>query len=214
MTVSIEATSKKYRGRKAATYESIRKKQERWDIENKAVEQFLTQLQPRSVLDVPVGTGRFFKLYKKLKVERVAGVDVSDEMLMLARKRLKGETVLKVSEGTQTLTLGGKMTWMLEQGDARHLEEYRKDFDVAVVVRFLDLIDEKAMQDVMKSVCERAKSVVLTIRFGDKYLPKSNTAEHDRKKFMALVKKLGFVVEGDHPVFKAGWHVLLLRRST
>lgn len=214
MTVSIETTSRKYRGRKAATYEQIRKKQERWHEENTVVERWLTQLHPRSVLDVPVGTGRFFGIYKKLGVLRVAGVDCSDEMLALARKKLRGETVLtEFKHGYQALDSGDgkKRIWYLQQGDARNLKDFKK-LDVAVCVRFLDLIDEKAMHQVVNQLCDHASYVICTIRFGEKYKPKSNTAEHDRKKFMLHLTKLGFAVEEEHPIFNQGWNVLLLKR--
>ena len=195
MTVSIESTSRKYRGRKAATYEKIRKKQERWDLENAAVEQFVHAVHPRSVLDVPVGTGRFFELYERLDfIKKVTGVDCSEEMLALARKKKE------FKNSNITLTVGDA------RGDyGRH--------DLGVCVRFLDLIDEKAMHEVVAALCGQCDAVVCTVRFGEKYVPKSNTAEHDEKKFRAHVKKLGFVVEQEYPIFKQGWCVLLLRRK-
>lgn len=212
MTVSIETTSRKYRNSKARTYDAIRKKQERWHLENKYVETMLTTLHPRSVLDVPVGTGRFFSLYRKLGVERVAGVDSSDEMLALAAKKLKGETVLRQASGAQVYTLGGKMEWLLEQRDARDLSEFKK-FDAAVCVRFLDLIDEKAMRAVVRELCRLCDAVIFTIRFGEKYVPKANTAEHDEKKFWRLVRELGFARAEEYPIFKAGWRVCMIRRG-
>lgn len=197
MTVSIETTSKKYRGKMASGYEAKRIKQERWHEENRLVEQMLTALHPRSVLDVPVGTGRFLHVYRILKVVTVTGVDSSEVMLGLAQRKLKNKKPPPAI--------------VLKQGDARQLETL-KDADVVVCVRFLDLIDEKAMRAVMKSITQRAPAVILTIRLGAKYVPKSNTAEHDEKKFRALVRDLGFAVAEEHPIFSAGWRVMLIKR--
>lgn len=218
MTVSIEATSRKYRGRKAATYEAVRKKQERWDLENKFVEKILVDINPRSVLDVPCGSGRYFDLYRRFskiaKLERVAGVDCSDEMLSLARKKLRGEEVLTMAEGYQHFQASHekKLVFLLEERDARDLKDYKK-FDVAVCVRFLDLIDERAMRQVVTSLCGKADNVILTIRFGEKYVPKSNTAEHDERKFWRLVRDLGFARVQEYPIFKQGWRVCHIRRG-
>lgn len=199
--VSIEQTSRKYRGRKAATYEEVRQRQERWAIENEAVRRYLTELRPRSVLDCPVGTGRFFGVYRELNVQTIHGVDTSEEMLALARKK--------------------KMRWgilnrdrvVLEQGDASNLRWGRDTMDVAVCVRFLDLIDEEAMRRVMREMSRVARrAVVLTIRLGDRYVPKTNTATHDRRKFYRLVRGLGLEVAHATPVFRQGWEVMMLRR--
>jgi 2-polyprenyl-3-methyl-5-hydroxy-6-metoxy-1,4-benzoquinol methylase len=191
--VSIAATSKKYHGRKAATYDEIRTKQQRWRLENEAVERMLRQLQPKWVLDVPCGTGRFFELYRVLDCS-VTAVDVSEEMLALAKAKLrKGHKVNLVHCG---------------------IEDIPKDnFDAAVCVRFLDLIDEQAMHVAVRTLCGAAqRAVILTIRLGAAYVPKVNTAEHDEKKFRALVKRLGWRVAEQVPVFNAGWHIIRLER--
>jgi hypothetical protein len=104
-----------------------------------------------------------------------------------------------------------KPRYLLDVGDARELLYH--EHDVVVCVRFLDLIDEKAMRAVMRSITQKAPVVIFTIRFGKKYTPKSNTAEHDEKKFRALVRELGFVFVEAHPVFAAGWHVCMIRRG-
>lgn len=197
MTVNIKTTSKKYRGKKAATYDAIRIKQVRWDEENRIVGLMLTACKPANVLDVPVGTGRFLSLYAALGIKFVDGVDVSEEMLALARKKkIKPE----------------KLT--LKVGDASALDFHDKSRDVVVCVRFLDLIDQEAMHVVVGEMCRVAKrAIICTIRFGKKYVPKSNTAEHDEKKFTALVAKLGWKITEKAPIFKAGWHVVMMERK-
>lgn len=194
MSVNIDTTSKKYHGRMAETYETKRKKQQRWDQENETVERMLTKLKPRTVLDVPCGTGRFVEVYDALRVKRVTAVDVSDSMIRLAqRKYTKHVDVKFVCK------------------DVRKLKVEKK-VDVSVCVRFLDLIDDVAMRQVVTKLCKVTKTAIIcTIRLGPKYIAKSNTATHAEKKFRALLRKNGWKIAKDVPVFTAGWHIFLLK---
>lgn len=192
--VSLKQTSQKYHGKKAETYDAIRTKQARWDFENAVVGGWLRELKPKKVLDCPAGTGRFFSVYRDLDCI-VHAIDISEEMLKLAQK--------KVPRGSKK--------FFLEKGSATDIED--RGYDGAVVVRFLDLIDEEAMRAVVTEMARVSKKwIICTIRLGEKYVPKSNTAEHDQKKFRALIKKLGFTI-ADQTQFREGsWHVLLLKR--
>ena len=194
--VSIRQTSRKYHGRKAETYDEIREKQARWKWENEHVEQWLREVRPKSVLDVPCGTGRFLDVYRALKVRVVHGVDASDEMIGLAKRKVApgDNTVLEVGYATATGMQAGA-------------------FDCVVCVRFLDLIDEEAMRLVLTELYRVArKSVVLTIRLGTKYVPKSNTAEHDGPKFYRHMARAGWQV-GEKALFRdAGWFIMRLER--
>ena len=193
--VSIRQTSLKYHGEKAKTYDAIRTKQARWKVENEVVGGWLRELRPKKVLDCPAGTGRFFNVYGDLDCI-VHAIDISEEMLKLAQK--------KVPRGSKK--------FFLEKGSATDIEN--RGYDGAVVVRFLDLIDEEAMQAVMKEVARVTKKfIICTIRLGDKYVPKSNTSEHDAKKFRALVKRLGFSIAKTEQFRGGSWHILLLQRG-
>jgi ubiquinone/menaquinone biosynthesis C-methylase UbiE len=192
MSTLSSRTAIKYRGRMAANYEAKRKKQIRWDLENQLVSAMLHTLHG-SVLDVPVGTGRFLKLYQDLKLE-CTGIDTSDEMLALARKK----------------RLPGKLL----KGNATAIDFPNKSFDHVVCVRFLDLIDEPAMLQVVKELCRVAKqTVIFTIRLGEKYILKVNTATHNARKFRNYVKKQGWLIAEEQPIFKQGWLVIRLRRE-
>jgi SAM-dependent methyltransferase len=193
MTVSIDTTSRKYHGRMAETYETKRKKQQRWHEENDTVRQMLNKLRPRSVLDVPCGTGRYFELYDALRVKRVIAVDVSDAMLDIARKKTTRHAHVS-----------------LICKDVRKLKV--KTVDVSVCMRFLDLIDEPAMRSVLvKLFAVSSRAIICTIRLGESYVPKSNTATHDERKFRALLKKHGWKIAKDQSVFTQGWHIFLLK---
>jgi len=195
MMVSLKATSRKYRGAMARNYESKRMTQERWDRENEITETILMQNRNDIIrlIDVPVGTGRFLAMYKALGIS-VIGVDISEEMLQQART--KGHPV------------------HLEIGDATKLRFGDQEFDAAVCVRFLDLIEEEAMQQVMHELFRVTKKhIILTIRLGNKYIAKSNTATHSNRKFKNLIHKNGWRIAVRHPIFKQGWNVMRLTKG-
>lgn len=200
--VSIRQTAKKYHGRKAETYDEVREKQARWGWENEHVARMLDASAPRydTILDCPVGTGRFIQTYANMGVRVLQGLDISTEMLALARKKVPRKMLMYA-------------TVDLRVGDASKMDLPDASHDVAVCVRFLDLIDEAAMVAVVKELCRVARrAVILTIRLGNKYVPKSNTSEHDTKKFHALVKKLGWKVEESVLFRDAGWYIMKLER--
>lgn len=192
--VSIDKTTKKYHGQMAAVYDAKRIKQRRWHEENEAVEEMMKGLRKgATVLDCPVGTGRFLKTWEKMGY-RATGLDASDAMLDLAKRKSK--------------------KFPLVLGSATELESmFKTKFDAGVCVRFLDLIDEGAMREVVGQLSAVVKSrLVLTIRLGSRYVPKVNTAEHDEKKFRALMSKHKWKQTADKPIFEAGWHVLRFDR--
>ena len=110
-----------YYGDMAALYDAERTDSKRWRREQAAVEAFLDRL-PRdlSVLDVPVGTGRYLPLYQA-RGHRATGFDASHEMLAETRKRAEA--------------LGVELP--LDQGDATKLPYDDGQFDLVVSTRFL-----------------------------------------------------------------------------
>jgi SAM-dependent methyltransferase len=71
-----------YARRCAENYESHRKNR-RWEIEERVFGKLISQLAPKSVLDCPVGTGRWFPHYRAAGAA-VTGVDLSEHMLQQA----------------------------------------------------------------------------------------------------------------------------------
>jgi ubiquinone/menaquinone biosynthesis C-methylase UbiE len=195
MSILSQRTASKYKGRMAAIYETKRMKQIRWHEENAIVTSMLESHKPRSVLDVPVGTGRFLQLYQTLNIKKCVGLDSSESMIELAKAK--------------------KSPYPLKVADARQLTQADKSFDTVVCVRFLDLIEEAAMQQVMKELCRVAQHcIILTIRLGDTYVLKVNTATHDTKKFHSLVAKCGWETAEQRLIFTKGWTVLRLQRKS
>jgi ubiquinone/menaquinone biosynthesis C-methylase UbiE len=192
--VSHAKTKIKYRGKMASGYEARRVKQQRWHIENDAVK-YMLQGMRGTVLDVPCGSGRYFALYRKLGLKPVLAIDSSKEMLALAKEKLKpGQSLMF--------------------GDATNLWPNNKSWDIAVCVRFLDLIDQDAMYIVLDELDRVTRNcMILTIRFGPRYIPKSNTATHDETKFRKWMQKHYWHQTDAVPIFKQGWVVLKLERT-
>src|SRR3990172_13164463 len=102
----------------AAVYEARRAHKAKWKLEHSCLEFLLTGVRGR-VLDVPVGTGRFLELYRKLGLAAV-GVDYSSEMLACAKAAHPDAA--------------------LEQGDATNLRFADGEFDAVICVRLLHLV--------------------------------------------------------------------------
>lgn len=73
-----------YTKAEAESYEQDRAGERLWTLENQYVADLLGRLPQASVLDAPVGTGRFLAHYAGRKV---LGADLSDAMLAIARNR-------------------------------------------------------------------------------------------------------------------------------
>ena len=189
--------SDSYYGRKAATYETKRRPQQRWTLENEAVVRMLEAAQPRYLVDMPCGTGRFVKVYEESNtLKGVTLVDISTEMMKQAERKIKVKGLFETVISSAAKT------------------ELKPEFDTGVCIRFLDLIDETMMNQVVTEMSRLVKkTLICTIRLGDKYVPKSNTATHDRAAFNRLIKRNGWRVEESVPIFNAGWVVLRLTRG-
>jgi SAM-dependent methyltransferase len=128
----------RYRGATAAGYEQQRIGEPSWPREQASVSSMLEVFSPQATLiDVPVGTGRFFEFYHARKL-RPTGVDVSGDMLAQARRK--------------ALDVG--LTATLEEGDIRRLRFAADAFDGAVCIRLLNLIE---FPDVVQAIRELAR---------------------------------------------------------
>ena len=109
---------KQYAGAKAKGYEAARRKQAKWKWEDTTLRKVLARLggEVRSVIDAPVGTGRFLGLYTVPAV----GYDASADMLGVARASHKKAVLHK-------LDLVG--------------EALPESADLVVSVRFLNLLN-------------------------------------------------------------------------
>lgn len=76
----------RFTGDSAETYDQVRESSERWLREREVFARFIAQVNPKSVLDCPFGTGRWAPEYKKLEGP-IVGVDLSADMLEKARAK-------------------------------------------------------------------------------------------------------------------------------
>jgi ubiquinone/menaquinone biosynthesis C-methylase UbiE len=77
----------KYDEKIANNYDVDRQEEEHWKLENTYIEKFYKNRQLSTLLDLPVGTGRFLKYYEN--VNTLIGIDISDDMLNIAKEKTK-----------------------------------------------------------------------------------------------------------------------------
>lgn len=123
----------RYYGDLAHSYDKHRKHTKNWRRENEVVEDYLGRLPCEStLLDVPVGTGRFAEFYKRFSL-RVTGVDASQDMLA-------GATAKGQAEG---------LDWRLEQGNIKALSFPDGAFDTVVCIRFLNWVESADLSSII-----------------------------------------------------------------
>jgi len=171
---------------------------------------FLKPLRPQRILDVATGTGDFAIQALSLKPEHITGVDISEGMLAMGRKKL------------EKLNLSHKIA--LERGDSEKLQFSDNTFDAATVgfgVRnFEDL--ERGLSEILRVLKPGAMLVVLEFsrprqfpmrqlynfyfknilpglgrliskdKSAYTYLPESVEAFPDGTDFENILKKVGF----------------------
>lgn len=171
----------------------------------------LKAIQPRQVLDVATGTGDFaFEAIDILHPDKVVGVDISEGMLEVARKKAK--------------TRGLEAVYSVQVGDSEGLHFEDNTFDAVTVafgVRNFEHL-EKGLADMFRVLKPNGKLVVLEFSkpkaIGIKqlynfyfkyitpflgrvfskdqraysYLPESVAAFPDGENFTAMMKKVGF----------------------
>lgn len=147
--------AQRYRGQVAVDYDARRATRTKWQREQEAVGQLLSRLPAgSSLLDVPVGTGRFIELYKAHGLA-ATGLDVSTDMLAEAARK--------------AAPLGYAMP--LWQGDIRRIDAPDASFDTVLCVRFLNWVDTPTLGSVLDELCRVSRRrLILSIRT---YLPAS-----------------------------------------
>src|SRR3990170_2451843 len=85
--MKLEELAKTYTGEMAETYDSKRTLSKKWQLEQDVVHRILESM-PHGItlIDVPVGTGRFVELYHKLGIA-ASGVDISKDMIARAGEK-------------------------------------------------------------------------------------------------------------------------------
>jgi ubiquinone/menaquinone biosynthesis C-methylase UbiE len=147
--MEFDKLSTAYTGGVAASYEAERTGGPEWPKEQAVVERFLATLPAgATIVDVPVGTGRFIEFYKKFNLVPT-GLDISLDMLASAKAKAE--------------TLGLAAT--LKKGDIRKIDAPDKSFEAALCVRFVNWIDFASMEAVLGELSRVARStIILSVR--------------------------------------------------
>jgi len=120
-----EQVRDKYTGQTASGYERKRSGSKKWNNEQDAVELLLHKViasqKVDTVLDIPVGTGRFIPLYNGLDLG-VTGMDVSEDMISEAKKKANHSNF--------------QMTF--QKGDILDLSTINADPDLIINIRLLN----------------------------------------------------------------------------
>jgi len=136
----------KYDRAVAENYDKDRIGEAHWWREDRFIAEFFAEGSHDRLLDLPVGTGRFFPHYRNVK--EVTGVDISEHMLEEARKNMA-----RLSPGT---------VLRLERGDVFALRFGNGEFNVAVVWRLLHLIPEDLLPRAIGELCRvTSESIVV-----------------------------------------------------
>ncbi len=178
----------------------------------------LRPLHPRQILDVATGTGDFAFAALRLQPDHITGIDISEGMLALGRKKIEQRNMQE------------KITFL--SGDAENLAFPDETFDaitVAFGVRNFENL-ERGLQELQRVLKKNGRLVVLEFakprafpvkqlynayfryvlpligRFFSKdssaytYLPESVQAFPERQEFMQILTQNGFVNAHCHPL--------------
>ncbi len=109
----------------------------------------LAEIQPKLILDVATGTGDFAIQALDLKPEKIVGVDISEGMLEVGRKKMKERHLDQIIE--------------LRSGDSENLPFEENKFDAVIVAfgvrNFEDL--KKGLTEIFRVVKPGGKVVIL-----------------------------------------------------
>ena len=130
-------TGNKYDSQVAPSYDADREVERHWWAEDAFVARYFQNRPVKTLLDLPVGTGRFFRHYQT--VGEVTGVDISTEMLAEARAK---------ADQLPTTT-----TYRLEKGDVFALTYPSHSFEVTLVWRLLHLLPPEFLPQAVKELC-------------------------------------------------------------
>lgn len=171
--MTSDELSKRYWGDIAEKYDQRRMHAQKWAHEQECISQMLGALSSgNTVLDIPVGTGRFLEFYKE-KGLRATGVDISKDMLSVAEEK--------------ALKLGLNIN--LRQGDISTIDADTNNFDAVISFRFLNWIDTPTLRMVVAELNRVAKTkIILGIRY---LVPLSEIEVTTPRGFFRFVRQSG-----------------------
>lgn len=129
----------------AKTYEDSRMVERHWLREDFFVKAYVKQHRISALLDIPVGTGRFFEHYTDIPI--VVGVDISDDMLQVAR--------------TKKTQISPNGHLRIEKGDVFQLQYEDDEFDTALVFRLFHLLPPESLDGAIRELCRVASKHIV-----------------------------------------------------
>lgn len=139
--IGADVIRDKYRGRVAELYDQ-RSGSLKWKTETIAVDRFLDLIGTgRSVLDIPVGTGRFLAAYRARSMPAI-GMDTSGDMLAQAR--------LKMADAD------------LRIGDILRIDMPDLSVDVGVAVRIMSWLTIAEMKAALAEMARVSRQWIIT----------------------------------------------------
>lgn len=141
----FQRLTQQYTGTVAQQYDARRTGTVKWQREQAIVERLLSGFPPgSSLVDIPVGTGRFLPLYEQFRIN-ATGMDVSVDMLARAREK-NADMALRVS-------------------DIRHISAGDGEYDCALCVRFLNWVDAAGLAAAVGELARVSRQhVILSVR--------------------------------------------------
>jgi ubiquinone/menaquinone biosynthesis C-methylase UbiE len=138
-----------YKAEVAEQYDTKRCSSAKWKREMEAVGSLAAKFERgASILDVPVGTGRFLECYENGKYF-VVGLDVSFDMLLQA----------KIKSEVDNYSLQRIV------GDAEKLPIQDKSVDYVICIRLLNWVPERLVGEILKEFCRVARrGVIVSVR--------------------------------------------------
>lgn len=147
--------ARKYVGDVATGYDAKRQAAPKWAAEQRIIEAIIDDLPEGStVLDVPVGTGRFISAYER-NGHIWTGVDASQDMIFEAKKKIADAST------------GRERTCQCEVGRLDHFFE-KNEFDLSIMCRLTRWLTPEQRTQAMAQLKRVTKSaIVFTARVAD-----------------------------------------------
>jgi ubiquinone/menaquinone biosynthesis C-methylase UbiE len=161
----------------AQTYNQSRQNERHWVQEDRFVGMYIQSRYVEDLLDLPVGTGRFFKYYAG--VRRVTGVDISEAMLTKAKEQLA--------------LLPNNVSVCLQQNDVFALPFKDAAFDAVIVFRLFHLMPETSLDQAIKELCRVCRKDVVA----QTYPPIKKSWYHGM--LSAIFRKITSLVKHQNP---------------
>lgn len=134
----------KYDRQVAQSYDEDRQGEEHWQAEYEWLAGYARRERLGRVLDIPVGTGRL--LSAMTSASAVVGVDISDDMLQVARDALAKAGLAEVE---------------LRKGDALHLPDADRAFDTVACFRLVHLLPPQLLVPLMQELARVCSGRIL-----------------------------------------------------